>query len=133
MQILTCLIPYKTSSSTLHPDPNELPILGSEREHSLTISETRERGEYWPSLRLAASPWATALRRESCLMRCSSICTLCLVVVCFLCARFVCLIYCYRLERMSRLRAGPDEVSGVSDMFLSLAGASVLGAVPGTG
>ena len=66
-------------------------------------------------------------------MRCSSICTLCLVVVCSLCARFVCLIYCYCLELMSRLRAGPDEVSGVSDMFLSLAGASVLGAVPATG
>ena len=53
----------------------------------------------------------------------------CLFSVC----PFVCLIYCYCLELMSRLRAGPDEVSGVSDMFLSLAGASVLGAVPGTG
>ena len=39
MQILTCLIPYETSSSTLHPDPNESPNPGFEKEHSLTAAE----------------------------------------------------------------------------------------------
>ena len=42
-QILTCLITHETSSSTLNPDPNESPILGSEKEHSLTEREDKKK------------------------------------------------------------------------------------------